>query len=195
MRNAQGYDVPLSMVSPLDKLRDELVRERFAAARALHGNMRDFKCETMAQIAAFIELAAAEYDTSLGGKMGNLTLRAFDGSIEIKLQVAKLLRFDERLKVAEKLVGDCLTEWAADARPELRAIVERAFRTDQDGNVSTAAVLDLRRLDITDDRWKRAMQAIADAMLVTGTKNYVRFYWREAPDQPMQALSLDLAVL
>ncbi|WP_255448628.1 DUF3164 family protein [Telmatospirillum sp. J64-1] len=195
MRNALGHDVPLELVRPLDKLRDELVRGLIMKAKDLRDQMRNFKADALSEISAFVDLAAAEYDTKLGGLKGNLTLRSYDGTIEIKVQVAEHLRFDERLKVAEKLVGDCLTEWAADARPELKAIVERAFRTDKDGNVSTSAVLGLRRLEITDDRWKRAMEAIAAAMLVTGTKSYVRFYERPSAEMPLQAVSLDLAVL
>ena len=145
-------------------------------ADALHAAMRDFKVACMEDISAFLDIAAEQYDVRLGGDLGNVTLRSYDGTQEVRVQIAKTIRFSEGLLAAEKLVGDCVTEWSADARPELRAIVERAFRTDKDGNVSTSAVLALRRLNITDPRWQRAMAAIADAIDITGTKSYVRFY-------------------
>jgi len=193
--NPQGHTVPDQLVKPLDKLRHSLVYNAVAEAIELQRAMRDFKAKWLSEAQAFVGLAAAEYDTTIGGVKGNLTLRTFDGLMEMTVQVADRLTFDERLKVAEKLVGDCLTEWSADARPELKAIVERAFKTDKEGNVSTGAVLELRRLNIEDDRWKRAMDAISDAIQRTGTATYLRFYQRAEMAAPLVAISLDLAKL
>lgn len=195
MTDTKGRLVPVDAVKPLDKLRDETVCKWMDRARALRAEMAAFKGDVMGEILAFVDLAAADYDCRLGGIKGNVTLRSYDGLQEIRVQVAERLAFDERLKVAEALVSECLAAWTVDARPELKAIVERAFKSDEKGAVSTAAVLDLRRLDINDPRWKKAMEAIADAVLVTGTKSYVRFYERSAPDAGMTAVSLDLAAL
>lgn len=195
LTDAKGRLVPLEAIKPLDRLRDELVQALMGRAKDVRTIMGAFKADAMSEITAFVTLAAAEYDASMGGVKGNLTLRSFNGLHEVRVQVAEKLNFDERLQVAEQLVGECLTEWSADARPELKAIVEQAFKTDKEGNVSTAGVLALRRLDINDERWKRAMEAIADAVTVTGTKSYVRFYERQKPDGEMRAVSLDLAKL
>lgn len=193
--NAQGHQVPEQLVKELDKTRDDLVRTAVAEAKELRRAMQAFKAKWLSEAKAFVDLAAAEYQTTIGGVKGNLTLRSFDGLLEMTVQVADRLTFDERLKVAEKLVGDCLTEWSADARPELKAIVERAFKTDKEGQVSTGAVLALRRLDIADERWKRAMDAISDALQLTGTATYLRFYERDAMGKPSVAIALDLAKL
>ena len=193
--DAQGRQWPEQLVKPLDKLRHVLVSDAVAEAKELQRTMRDFKAKWLSEAQALVGLAAAEYQTVIGGVKGNLTLRTFDGLMEMTVQVADRLTFDERLKVAEALVGECLTEWSADARPELKAIVERAFKTDKEGNVSTGAVLELRRLDITDERWKRAMDAISDAIQRTGTATYLRFYERAEMGAPLVAISLDLAKL
>lgn len=193
--NPKGHQVPEQLVKELDKTRDDLVRGAVAEAKDLQRRMKDFKAKWLAETKAFVSLAAAEYQTNLGGVKGNLTLRTFDGLMEMTVQVADRLTFDERLKVAEALVGECLAEWSANARPELKAIVERAFKTDKEGNVSTGAVLELRRLDIADERWKRAMDAISDAIQLTGTATYLRFYERPDMGAPAAAISLDLAKL
>lgn len=193
--DAKGARWPSHLVKPLDKLRTELVNGAVARAKALQDTMKAFKADTMAEIAAFMSLAAAEYDTKLGGAKGNLTLRSFDGLREVTVQVADRLAFDERLQVAEKLVGECVADWSAEARPELKLLVQSAFKADKEGNVSTGAVLALRRINIDDDRWRRAMQAIADGIVSTGSKSYVRFYERDTPDGPTRAISLDLAKL
>ena len=55
-------------------------------------------------------------------------------------------------------------------------------------------VLSLRALDIEDADWKEAMDAIADAIQVTGTSTYLRLYERRG-DGGYQMLSLDPAKL
>ncbi|HYH17605.1 MAG TPA: DUF3164 family protein [Azospirillum sp.] len=193
--DAKGARWPSSLVKPIDKLRTDLVNRAIQRAKGLRETMATFKADTMAEIAAFVELSAAEYDTAMGGKKGNLTLRSFDGLREVRVQVADRLAFDERLQVAEKLVGECVADWSAEARPELKLLVQSAFKTDKEGNVSTGAVLALRRIAIDDERWHRAMKAIADGIVSTGSKSYVRFYERDTPEGQERAISLDLAKL
>lgn len=49
-------------------------------------------------------------------------------------------------------------------RPELLAIIDWAFYTDKEGEINPSRVLQLRRHDITDPRWLRAMDAPAEAV-------------------------------
>ena len=51
----------------------------------------------------------------------------------------------------------------------------------------------LLRLDIDDPRWKQAMEAIRDAMRVTGSKEYVRFYRRASIAARWEPVTIDLA--
>ncbi len=83
-------------------------------------------------------------------------------------------------------------EWSAEARPELRSLIDNAFRVDKEGNLSTARILSLRRVDIQDERWTQAMQAIADSVQVVGSKDYIRFYERDEQGK-YQPISLDMA--
>lgn len=45
--------------------------------------------------------------------------------------------------------------------------------TDKEGQINTGRVLSLRRLDIKDERWLRAMNAIGEAVQVVGSKSYI----------------------
>ena len=109
------------------------------------------------------------------------------------IQQGTQIEFGPELQIAKTLVDECLNEWAEDARAEIRAIVTRAFNTDKEGQINRSEIFMLLRLDITDERWRRAMQAIRDAMRVTGSKSYIRFWMREAHDQPRRAITIDLA--
>lgn len=190
--DAKGRLVPESQIKPIDKCRDELVRELFTKAVALHKAMAEFKLAAFADIGAFVEMSANEYGVALGGQKGNVTLLSFDGSLRVQRAIADNIVFDERLQAAKELIDECLREWTADARPEIALLVQDAFRVDAAGNIRTGSVLALRRLDIADARWRRAMDAIGDAVQVVGSKSYVRFHHRDANGQ-YQAVSLDMA--
>ena len=191
--NARGSLDPIETIKPIDRARDELVRELVAGARTLSGDVARYKDKALADIAAFVQLSGEQYGVRVGGNKGNVQLVSYDGRYKVLRAVAEHLSFDERLQAAKDLIEQCLTEWTQDARPELRAIVNRAFETDKAGNLNTNAVLALRRLDINDERWQRAMQAIGESLQVVGSKSYIRLYERVCDSDKYQLISLDIA--
>ena len=191
--DAKGHLVPEAMVKPQDALQDETVRKIIGYARALSAQMARFKAHTFEDLGAFEAILAQEYDTAIGGSKGNKTLMSYDGMMKVQVQVADEITFGPELQHAKELIDECLNEWSADSRPEIRAIVTRAFNTDKEGQINRAEIFMLLRLDIDDPRWTRAMAAIRDAMRVVGKKTYVRCYHRDAPDGAWQPIVLDLA--
>ena len=194
-RNAKGHLVPVDQIKDIDKLRDDLVMEVIGKVTALQEEMRRVKDEISTEVEAFLELSAREYDTNYGGKKGNVTLSSFDGEYRIVRAVADHLAFDERLQVAKELIDQCIHEWTAGSSSEVQALVEHAFQTDSAGKISTARVLGLRSLNIKNDKWQQAMQAIMDSIQVTGSKSYLRFYQRQGQDGAYRQISLDVAAL
>ena len=191
--DAKGNLVPVSMIKPQDKLQDEVVRKIMGYAIALSEQVGRFKAHTFDDIGGFEALLAQEYGAKLGGAKGNMTLMSFDGLFKVQVQVADNVVFGPELQIAKALIDECLNEWAAGTRDEIRAIITRAFNTDKEGQVNRAQIYMLLRLEIEDDRWQRAMKAIRDAMRVVGSKTYVRCYMRDAFDAPWAAVSIDLA--
>lgn len=180
MENAQGHLVPVDQVKEIDMARHDLVMELVGKAKSVRDDLAKFKYGTMADIGAFVELAGEKYGAKLGGNKGNVTLMSFDARFKIQRSIAEHIIFDERLQAAEALINECLRDWTVDSRTELQALINQAFRKDREGRIKTGAILNLRRLDITDERWMQAMQAIGDSIQVTGTKAYVRVYERNA---------------
>ncbi|WP_368565528.1 DUF3164 family protein [Pseudoxanthomonas sp. UTMC 1351] len=189
----QGRLVAASQIRPIDLQRDELVQELVAKARDLSTQIGKFKTESFNDIAAFVSLSAEAYGVKLGGTKGNISLLSFDGRYKVQRAIAEAIVFDERLQAAKSLIDECLREWTEGARTEVRTLVQDAFRVDKAGNIRTAQVLGLRRLDITDERWLRAMQAIGDAVQVVGSKSYVRIYERDEESGQYHAIPLDVA--
>lgn len=102
------------------------------------------------------------------------------------------IAFDERLQAAKALIDECLHEWTEGARAEVITLINDAFRVDY-RNIRTGSVLALRRLQIDDERWQRAMQAIGEAVQVVSTKAYVRIQERVGDTDQYRSIPLDIA--
>lgn len=195
MLNSAGHLVPSDQVREQDKLRDQVARELVAEALDLHARLKAFKTKALGDIEDLVSIAADRYDVQIGGKKGNVTASTYDGQYKIQRCYAERITFTEELEAAKELINRCITRWSEGANSNIQALVDRAFRTDSKGQIKTGAVLDLLRLDIDDDDWKRAMEALKDSIQISGTAVYVRVYQRLGKTDQYQAVSLDLAAV
>lgn len=193
MRDATGGFRPIELIKPTDKLIDEQVRKIFGFAVALSEQVARFKGHTFDDLGELDALLEQEYGLKLGGAKGNKSYYSFDGLLHVEIRVSDQLTFGPELQIAKALVDECLNEWSADSRPEIRAIVTRAFNTDKEGQINRSEIFMLLRLDIKDERWVSAMKAIRDAIRVIGSKTYVRLRQREAFNAKWQTITIDLA--
>lgn len=191
--DGKGGWIPVRLVKPQHLLEDELVRKIMGYMIAASEQIARLKAHTADDIGDFEALLAQEYGATVGGAKGNKTLTTHDGLFRISVQVADNVVFGPELQVAKGLVDECLNDWASGARDELRAVVNSAFRVDKEGQVNRRQIYQLLRLDIEDDRWKRAMGAIRDAMRVVGSKTYIRAYQRATFDGTWVPVTVDLA--
>lgn len=192
---ADGSLHHIDSIKPIDAQRDAVVRGIVARAAVLSEQLSGLKAELMGDVDSFVDESAKKYKAKLGGNKGNVTLLTFDGKYKVIRAKQDNLTFDERLQAAKHLIDECLRDWTSvkGVPSELKAIVSRAFRTDAAGNISVGRVLDLRRVDIKDPRWMNAMQAISDAIQVTGSKPYLRVYVRDDKTGKYKQMPLDMA--
>jgi hypothetical protein len=195
MLNAAGALVPEAKVKPIDKLRTFVTTSLCEEAKKLNAHMAGVKLESMRMIDEFVEQSLKEYGVAQGGKKGNITLVSFDGRYKVVRQMAETIVFDERLQAAKALIDECIHVWAKGSNANIKVLVNDAFQVDREGKISTGRVLGLRRLDIKDETWTRAMAAISDSMNVASTKPYVRFYERDERSGDYMPISLDVASL
>ncbi|MBG7114696.1 DUF3164 family protein [Pseudomonas aeruginosa] len=194
-KRADGTLVPESMVSDVDKLRDQTIEKLIQGAKIRRQDLAEFRAQAFSDVEAFLETSLEQYGVKARGNKGNITLTSFDGRHKIVRKVQEHLVFDERLQAAKELIDECITDWSESSRDEIKVLVNDAFRVDQEGKINTGRVLGLRRLPITDERWQRAMQAISDSVRVDGSKPYIRFYERKEGSDEYVAISLDLAAV
>lgn len=193
LRDAKGSLVPIASVKAQDLLMDETVRAMLGQARALSERIAAFKAQAFEQVRAFQELLAQQYGATVGGTKGNITLLSYDGCMKVQVQVSDLLEFGPELQAAKALVDECLTEWSEGSAHEMRALVNRVFQVDQQGKINHNAMFMLLRVESTNERWQRAMEAVKDSMRVISTRTYMRFYERPKADAAWRAVSLDMA--
>lgn len=192
MFDAKGRWIPQKLIKPIDLARHDLVLELAAKAVIASAALAEFKRLALTSLEAFQQLSAEQYGVKATGK-GNVTLQSFDGRYKIERQVADRLTFDERLHVAKQLIDECIHEWSAGSRDEIRALVDHAFQVDKKGKISIERVLGLRRLNIEHGKWQDAMRAISDSTQVASSRTYVRFYERIGDTDEYRPINLDLS--
>lgn len=176
VKDRNGNLVPRDRVKPIDKERDKVVRGLIKDAEKVSQQIAEFKDKAMQAVADFADRSASEYGAKMGGKKGNMTLFTFDGSHKVELAVNENQAFDERLQVAKTLIDECIHDWMKGSNKNIQALVQDAFKVDKQGKVSVERILGLRRLNIEDERWNKAMDAISDSIQITGSKRYIRVY-------------------
>jgi len=195
MEDAQGRQVPVSMIKKFDLKRNDLVCSIMERAFAEREQLAEFKRRVWEEIQAFVDESAKDSGAKkLGGKKGNITLTSFDGRYKLIVAVNDGILFNEKLQIAKQLIDECIGKWSKNARPELKVLVDDAFNVGKNGLVSTGKVLGLRRLNITDATWRRAMDAITESIQVVSSKTYMRFYERQE-DESYKQIPLDVASL
>jgi hypothetical protein len=195
-RNSLGHLVPIESISQWSLDEDDLVDELFAAAEQLQEQMKKFKLRTMTDIQAFTELVAERYGVRKGGEQGFLTLSSYDGQRKIQISIGRQLTFGIELAAARELVHECIRKWSEGSNPHIRALVEHAFQTDEQGKLSPSRIWELTRIEIVGEpEWEQAMKAIREAVRYEGEKPYLRFYRRQLPDKKWVMVGLDLAAL
>ncbi|MEW6648187.1 MAG: DUF3164 family protein [Pseudomonadota bacterium] len=195
MRDPRGALIPIEVVRPIDKLRDETVDAVFAELEAFREQQRQFVARLNDKVNAFLALEAQEYGAERTEWKGNLRLTSYDGLRRIDRVISDRITLSETLQIAVTLINELVEEWSEGARAELVALLKRALRTDEAGHYNTAELLALRSLEINDDRWARAMRAIQDAITVEGVKVAVRFGKREEPNGKFSGIPLDMSDL
>lgn len=191
--NSDGGLIPGTAVKATDKLQDELVRKIVGFALPLSAQVARFRQHSFDDVDIFVQLLEQEYGAKRGGSKGNLTFTSYDGLLKIVVAVSDTIVFGPELQTAKGIVDECLLEWSATSRDEIRTLITRAFDTDTQGRINRAGLLSLLRLDFTDERWKEAMRAIKDSIRTVGSKRYIRMYQRSHAQGRWEAITIDVS--
>lgn len=193
LKDAQGRMVPVETIRPEELLENELVLKLARDAEALRDALSAFKALSFSEADALMSLLRAKYNIVKGGKKGNVSFVSFDGMTKVQISCSDFLTFGPELQIAKTLIDECIKDWGSGQNDRIIALVNHAFRVDKEGRVNKDDILSLRKIDIKDEKWLQAMDAISSSVRVSRTKRYIRVYRRASEEQDFEAINLDLA--
>lgn len=193
MSDAKGALVPIEVIKPQHLLEDEIVREQFGWFLALVDQISRFRGHLFSDLGEFDALLAEKYGVERGGPKGNRTYSTVDDCYRISIRVRDALDFGAELQQSKSLIDDCLRDWSEDAAAPLRLIVAGAFNVDKEGKINKAELFKLLRHDISDPKWVKAMEALKDAIRVTGSRTSPEFRMRAEVGGELVSVSFGLA--
>lgn len=183
---------PIDNVQPADLARDKLVRGLLEGAHSLSGVMGNYRTDAMREIESFVAKAEKKFGVKHGGDKGNLTLLSFDGREKVVVQIGSQYVFNEKFGIAQKLIYQCLDAWTEGANKNIVAVIQDAFKKDDDGNAIPARIMGLKKLKINDTVWRRAMKALDESVQISARKPYLRFYRKDDHEEWVH-VALDMA--
>ena len=191
--DSRGAWMPESSIKPQDILKDDLVESAADKIVDMRDKMKQLNQEIKDEIRAYIELIGEKYGVKLKGNKGNITLTSYDGKTRIVISISESIYLDENVIAAKELIDEYLEDEIKDASFDIKQLVISAFRVKQ-GVLDVRSILKLRSLRIDDERWKKAMDIIADSIVVKSSKSCLRLYKQNA-EGTMEYVPLDFAVI
>lgn len=189
----RGNLVPERNIHPRDLLADQLVRDLVGRVQGAGSFLADLKRDLLGDVAAFVQLVAADYGAIVTGADGGVSLTTFDGRLRIERVRADRIQVGPEILAAEELVRQILNEITD---PIAKPIAERAFsRHKKTGELSAAKLISLASIEIDDPRWREAQRAIKDSLTATGTVTYFRAYRRADADKPWEQIPIDFSAI
>jgi hypothetical protein len=193
LRNSRGDLVAVANIRPMDLLMDEMVRKIIAYGEDLSAELGRFAAHIDADIAAFDALIFQEFGVEPRETKGNRTFSTYDGMLSVSVRVSERIVLGPELQAARAVLDAMIRERGEGADPFIIGLVQRAFRTDQEGKVDFRAILDLRRQQNDDPRWPDFCRAIDAAIRVVGVRRNINLHRKDSPDGKPVLIPLDLA--
>ncbi len=192
VRNAVGNLVHESEIREQDKLRDRVVTDIAAEANRLHEALKALKKKALSDIDDLISIAGEKYDMKLGGPKGNVSLLSFNGQYKVMRVYADRVTYTEEMEVAKAKVFERIRSWGEESNKHLLTLATNAFRLNRHGEISISRVTEMMRAEIDDSEWKKAMDAVKDSLIVSGSAVYIRVQQRQDNGQ-YETINLDIA--
>lgn len=188
----KGRPVPEEYIRPEDKKRDKLVESILKRVSRLSAKLESEKAEIVEAIEKYLNELAKDNKVREGWK-GNILLYNFSQNLCIERRIDESISFDERLQMVKTTIDRWISQKLKDTDPTLSKVIAQAFSVDKQGRINTAMLLKLKRIDIQDAEWKKAMQLLDDSVFVKSSKMALRFRQKgsETPEGGWNEISLN----
>lgn len=186
----RGNEVHPDMVRADEKLKSEMLEKIIIKVIDAQDEKTKLLVEIDEEIEGYMNLLRDVYKIPVKETKGNVTLIDFSGKIKIQKAVSEVIELNEKLLLAKEKIDQVIKKETTEATTLIKTLVSQIFEVDKKGTVNTRQILALRSYAIDDPLWVEAMALIDEAITVTGTKTYTRFYLRESVEDAWTNLVL-----
>ena len=107
-QNKEGNYVHKDMISIDKQLEDEVVEKLLKKAKEVQKVLKEFKEAAYGECYNFIDLLRQNYgmDKMENSKTGSVSLKSYNGTKEVQIQIAKQISFDQKLALAKEKIDE-----------------------------------------------------------------------------------------
>ena len=187
-----GREIPSSFIHKIDRDKDAATRRLVKKAKKLSEQLAALKEEILSTGDALYARNLEEKKVTLReNSRGGYSLMTIDKSLKVSFSISDTIRFNDNIDLAQAKIKDYLAEVTKGVNEEVHLLIDEAFKTRR-GQLDTARVLGLLKLNIQNPTWMEAMELIRQSIEQVNTKRYVQVY--EKDDQgEYRAVRLDFA--
>lgn len=177
--NRQGHYVPLTAIEPYEILKEETISPLIEDLLWAHDVMADLKARGFEDIETLEDICFEKHGVKLAGqKKNNVSLYRYGGSAMLQRRYQDRTRFNENIAAAEEKIREFLADLKGDINADAKALIETLISRRKEGEVRRSILVQLRSLKFDDERWRDAMQIIAEAEEVIDSACYLSVHRR-----------------
>ena len=195
MIDASGEAVPLKYVPKYDRLRDAKVRRVRARWERAQADVRALVADTLGALGDIMTAREAETGAAPADK-GNFSVCSFDGNTRVELAQRYSITLDDTVKTArDMMLSHCLDAIEAAKSAELADIAElvkAAFEPTRGGGLSVAKVMQLCRVNVKAEKWRKAVAILLDSIHVEKGKCYVYVSMRKSKQDDWEGIDISV---
>lgn len=179
-RNEKGHLIPNVQIEDKRLLENALINESHClmAAMSAGADMIRMHIHSEADALCSMRIIDAGGSELLPQEPGKVSLRNMDGTRQVQIDRRATMSLSPEAAVAQEMVMACVERRSKDVDKLLLSMVDAAWKTNADGDLSVSKVSALFSLPCRDADWLEAMDAIRASMRGTGIKTYTRLYSR-----------------
>jgi hypothetical protein len=180
-------------LSDLERAEDKLVKSLFPRAKALYQDIGRFKHDAMHMIEDTISTCIKEYNIKRFEKIkGNVSFTTVDGKLKVERAINDKIEANSGVEAARQIFEQYASVLETQSGEDAKEFIRSYFKLNKDQYV-TSNLIDLCNKNVSHPLYKQARAALQEALFVSSSKAYVRFYVRNENDDSWEPMPLQFS--
>ncbi len=170
LTDPEGREIPATIINESRIRKHKLVEDIFEKAERIEEKMKQTKSSFHDKISQYKSWLLKK--NKLNDSFENLTLSNYSGTKQIQILSHRVIEFDEKIQLAKQKIDACLLSWGKESHPHLKVLIDRLFKTNNNGMLNKNSVIGLFQYNIKDKQWNEAMNLIKESIVESHRKEY-----------------------